>query len=80
MSDLHSNTIPLIIRGRFQGTVLETKWEVLLRTMVVPMGELCVVRSSPIPDERSVERWGLLTNQMQDVEKEKLPDWLQGSH
>ena len=57
-----------------------SQWEVLPRTTVVAMRELCVVRSSPIPDGCSVEPWGLLTIQMQDVEKEKLPDCLQGSH
>lgn len=43
-SDLYSNTIPLLIRGRLQGTMLETKWEVLPKTTVVPMGELCVIK------------------------------------
>lgn len=77
---MHFNNIPLVIRGRFQGPILETKWEMLPGTAVVPMRELCVVRSSPIPDGCSVESWGLLTIQMQVVEKEKLPDCLQGSH
>ena len=52
-SDLYSNTIPLVIRGRLQGTMLETKWEVLRRTTVVPMGELCVVK------KQSNSRWML---------------------
>lgn len=43
------------------------------------MRELCVVRSSPIQtDALGGVMWGLLTIQMQVVEKEKLPDCLQG--